>query len=415
MNPILTLSPVLKSWLLDSQLAPYIDAYADRLKAGGYAATTRRRHLSSLAHFAQWMSESRCTIAELDERVVCRLLDEYRCNCPEPVYRDWCQLNASCALLLRVLREQGVIAEPATKTGPIEAELCGFDDYMHRVRGLAEGTRQDRVRVVRCLLEAHFVDQPVVISRLQPADVRQFLASELERRGSAAHASAVTSALRAYLRYRATCGDQVGALVGVVASPAHWGLASLPRSLSDEEIARLLASFTPDLRSPRRGYAMVRCALDLGLRASEIAQLALADIDWQAGTLRLRHTKSRREDILPLPPATGEALAAYLRDERPTSANPAVFVRRLAPHDMPIGPDAVRRLIRDAYRRIGLTHGRSHALRHALARHLVESGCSIKEIADVLRHRSLNMALIYAKVDSHRLGAVALPWPGSAT
>jgi hypothetical protein len=110
MNPILTLSPVLKSWLLDSQLAPYIDAYADRLKAGGYAATTRRRHLSSLAHFAQWMSESRCTIAELDERVVCRLLDEYRCNCPEPVYRDWCQLNASCALLLRVLREQGVIA-----------------------------------------------------------------------------------------------------------------------------------------------------------------------------------------------------------------------------------------------------------------------------------------------------------------
>jgi hypothetical protein len=46
MDPILTLSPVLKSWLLDSQLAPYIDAYADRLKAGGYAATTRRRHLS---------------------------------------------------------------------------------------------------------------------------------------------------------------------------------------------------------------------------------------------------------------------------------------------------------------------------------------------------------------------------------
>ncbi len=100
MDPILTLSPVLKSWLLDSQLAPYIDAYADRLKAGGYAATTRRRHLSSLAHFAQWMSESRCTIAELDERVVCRLLDEYRCNYPEPVSPDRCQLNASCALLL---------------------------------------------------------------------------------------------------------------------------------------------------------------------------------------------------------------------------------------------------------------------------------------------------------------------------
>ncbi len=196
---------------------------------------------------------------------------------------------------------------------------------------------------------------------------------------------------------------------------AHWSLASLPRSLTDEEIERLLESFTPDLRSPRRGYAMVRCALDLGLRSSEIAKLALSDIDWQVGTVKLRRTKSRREDILPLPPTTGEAIAAYLRFERPVSANPAVFVRHRAPHDVPIGPDAVRKVIRVAYRRIGLTHGRSHALRHTLARHLVESGSSIKEVADVLRHRSLNTSLIYAKVDNRRLRAVALPWPGSAT
>jgi len=160
---------------------------------------------------------------------------------------------------------------------------------------------------------------------------------------------------------------------------------------------------------------MVRCALGLGLRSCEIAKLALADIDWPAGTLRLRCTKSRREDLLPLPPATGEAIADYLRFERPQSTNPAVFVRHMAPRDVPIGPDAVRRVIRDAYRRIGLTHGRTHALRHSLARHLVESGGSIKEVADVLRHRSLNTSLIYAKVDSRRLQAVALPWPGSAT
>ncbi len=101
----------------------------------------------------------------------------------------------------------------------------------------------------------------------------------------------MASALRAYLRYRTACGDRVGPLLGVIASPAHWSLASLPCSLSEEEIERLLASFTPDLPSPRRGYAMVRCALDLGMRASEIAKLALTDIDWQAGTLRLRHTK----------------------------------------------------------------------------------------------------------------------------
>jgi len=128
----------------------------------------------------------------------------------------------------------------------------------------------------------------------------------------------------------------------------------------------------------------------------------------------LRGTKSRREDILPLPVPTGEAIADYLRYERPRTAIPAVFVRRLAPHDKPIGSDAVQRLIRDAFRRSGLNHGRTHALRHTLARRLLEHGSSLKEVADILRHRSPDTSRIYAKLDTHALSAVALPWPGSA-
>jgi integrase len=192
-------------------------------------------------------------------------------------------------------------------------------------------------------------------------------------------------------------------------------LGSLPRSLTDDEAHRLLGSFTPDLPSYRRGYAMVRCALDLGLRSGEIAKLALSDIDWHTGTVTLRRTKSRREDVLPLPAATGQAIVDYLRFERPASENSAVFVRHIAPRDVPIGPDAVRRVIRDAYRRIGLMHSRTHALRHTVARRLLEHGSSLKEVADVLRHRSLNTSLIYAKLDNRRLLAVALPWPGSTS
>ncbi|EQD37866.1 phage-related integrase, partial [mine drainage metagenome] len=41
-------------------------------------------------------------------------------------------------------------------------------------------------------------------------------------------------------------------------------------------------------------------------------------------------------------------------------------------------------------------------------------GSSLKEVADVLRHRSLNTTLIYAKLDSRKLVEVALPWPGRA-
>jgi integrase len=55
----------------------------------------------------------------------------------------------------------------------------------------------------------------------------------------------------------------------------------------------------------------------MGLRASEIAKLTLADIDWASGTVRLRRTKSRRHDVLPLPAATGQAIAQYLRFHAP--------------------------------------------------------------------------------------------------
>ena len=60
--------------------------------------------------------------------------------------------------------------------------------------------------------------------------------------------------------------------------------------------------------------------------------------------------------------------------------------------------------IRDAFRRVGIPHGRAHALRHTVACRLVDQGGSIKEVADVLRHRSLNTSLIYAKLDNRSAG-----------
>ena len=159
---------------------------------------------------------------------------------------------------------------------------------------------------------------------------------------------------------------------------------------------------------------MVRLTLDLGLRGGEIARLELCDIDWRAGTLTLKRTKSARQDVLPLPAATGEALAEYLRHERPTSTIATVFVRHHAPHDQPVGVDAVRGAIGNALRSAGIPHGRSHSLRHTLACRLVNNGGSLKEVADVLRHRSLNTSLIYAKLDQQHLAEVALPWFGSA-
>ena len=111
---------------------------------------------------------------------------------------------------------------------------------------------------------------------------------------------------------------------------------------------------------------------------------------------------------------TGRAIADYLRLERPQTTSRAVFVRRIAPCGRPIGPDCVGKTIRQAYARAGLPYSGAHLLRHTMASRLLASGSSLKEVADVLRHRSLNTTLIYAKLDTRSLSTVALPWPGDS-
>jgi integrase len=224
----------------------------------------------------------------------------------------------------------------------------------------------------------------------------------------------MATSLRGYLRYRAFEGDRIEHLLPHIASPACWRLAPLPQTLSRAEVVQLLGAFPPELPSRLRSYAIVRCVVDLGLRSREVITLDLDDIDWAAGFLRIVKGKSRRVDVMPLPHATGNAIAAYLRSERPQTVNRRIFVRHVAPVDKPVGPDVVRRAVREAYQRCGLPYTRVHILRHTLASRLLNTGGTLKEVADVLRHRELNTTMIYAKVDIGRLSAVAMPWPGSA-
>ncbi len=294
-------------------------------------------------------------------------------------------------------------------------ELRRYDEHLCDVRGLAAGTRSHRCLILGRFLHQKFADRPLDIARLQPEDVRKFIADQLDVRRTPSNASNLASALRSYFRYRTTCGDQVGTLTAVITNPVHWRLASLPRALKPNEVDRLLQSFASVLRSPKRGYAIVRCALDMGLRAGEIAHLMISDIDWTTGTVTLRGTKSLRQDILPLPMETGQALADYLQHERPRISNPAIFVRCQGERDQPITSTAIQKVIKRACRRIGLMHYSAHSLRHTLACRLVENGSSLKEVADVLRHRSLNTTLIYAKLDTPKLSAVPLLWPGSGS
>jgi integrase len=404
------------NWLVEGPLAPYGEAYRQYLTDRGCAASTFGVCMGSVAHFAQWLGQRRMRVRRIDEAAVVEFLDEHlpHCGCAEPVQRDRRGSSAALGHLLVVLRAQGAIAAIAVSTKPIDDELRRYDEHMDHVRGLAPKTRSAALRIAGRLLSERFGGADIDISAIKAEHVRRFFAQQAKLYREPASAATVVAALRGYFRYRATLGDAVHGLIGALSYPASWRLASLPKTLTTEEVARLVDSLGQAGRSLRRADAIVRCALDLGLRSGEVAGLGLDDIDWRAGTITLRRTKSRREDMLPLPATTAEAIAAYLQLERPKTSNRAVFVRHVAPRDEPVGPDLVRKTIRQAYARAGLPYTRSHLLRHTMANRLLAGGSSLKEVADVLRHRSLNTTLIYAKLDSRNLCEVALPWPGSA-
>ena len=106
--------------------------------------------------------------------------------------------------------------EALTYSAYIKEELRRYDEHLRDVRGLSAGTRKDRLRIIGLLLEGKFKHREVVFTRMQPDDVRQFLATRLAQRQTFSNASQHAAALRSYLRYRATCGDLVAELAAVI-------------------------------------------------------------------------------------------------------------------------------------------------------------------------------------------------------
>jgi site-specific recombinase XerD len=117
-----------------------------------------------------------------------------------------------------------------------------------------------------------------------------------------------------------------------------------------------------------------------------------------------------------LPDDVGEAIATYLRSDRPRCSSRRVFLSHRAPIRGFAHTITVSSIVRRTLIRAGVDSARTgaHLLRHTLAVDLLRNGASLDEIGDVLGHRSPNTTALYAKVDLAALSTIALPWPGGA-
>lgn len=205
-------------------------------------------------------------------------------------------------------------------------------------------------------------------------------------------------------------------VTGRIGTPLRWAVPkvadmrgrAMPRALEPEAVAKLLASCDRRRVVGCRDYAIVLLLVRLGLRSVEVAAMKLDDIDWRAGEILVRG-KGGRHDRLPLPIDVGDALAGYLQ-RRPPGESRAVFVGMLSPGG-PLTRQAVGAIVSAACSRAGIPRTGAHRLRHTAATRMLQAGCSLAEIGQVLRHEQLRITAIYAKVDYAALRTLALPWP----
>lgn len=226
----------------------------------------------------------------------------------------------------------------------------------------------------------------------------------------------MATALRSFLRYARFQGDIVADLAVHVPAVAAGPATSLQKSLPSGQIEQILALCPQDTSVGRRDYAMLLLLARLGLRASEVVELTLDDIDWEAGSIRIRG-KCNRLDQLPLPKAVGAAIAKYLKHDRPRATNSRrVFLLAKAPLSGFKCASSVCVIANQALSRAGidLPHKGAHQFRHALACEMLRRGRSLGEIGEILRHRNPDTTAIYAKVDFARLRPLAFSWPGGA-
>jgi integrase/recombinase XerD len=302
-----------------------------------------------------------------------------------------------------------MVSYPESFPGLLEEYLT----FLQRHRGLREATlyshRRWGTRFLHHLAE-HLPDRD--LARLTVPIVDAFVLP-LARAVGRGTQWQVIQVVRGVLRHLHRTGRAVEDWSRFVQGPRRYRLASIPTTISLDEVRRLLTTIDGRSAMGRRDYAILLLLAVYGLRAREVVDLGVNDIDWRAGIIRVQRSKTSRPLVLPLTAAVGRALVAYLRRGRPCTEAREIFVcHRGAPRPFRKS-STVYRIVRRAFDRARIRSVRRgpHVLRHALATHLVQRGFALKVASDLLGHQHPDSTMPYTKLAIEDLRGVALEVP----
>ncbi|MDB3935728.1 site-specific integrase [Granulosicoccus sp.] len=398
----------------DCWLGKSIEQYVSWLAENKYSRSSVQRRIPVLMHFAEysWKQGAR-TAADLPA-----LVDAFVGNWIATRRRKGRTKDAkrSIAAVARVPVEQLLTLLIPEFDGhrrsrlelPFNDTAPGFIDYLNLERGLSKASIVVYTHNIR-RFEKYL--EKICLSDLQtltPAVLSAYITDCSQSLGKNAISGACTQ-LRVFLKFLYREDFQSTDLSSSVDCPRLYRLSSVPRSISWEDVQKLLDSVDQRSAVGKRDYAMLMLLVTYGLRAREVATMTLDDIDWTHERLSIPDRKAAHNTAFPLTEAVGEAIVEYLCHSRPESDERAVFLCAVAPFKA-VDYSVISVRTAHCLRKAGIAVSRagSHTLRHTCVRRLVNSKIPLKAIGDFIGHRSPKSTEIYTKIDIEGLREVAM-------
>ena len=410
-----------------SQRSALLVPFEEHLAKARYSVTSTQRYLAVAGHFLEYLRKRHVSIeAVLPSHVTMYLTRERRIfarrhqRAPVSISQWRSSHTVGVHQFLRcVLGQWPPSAAAHTTYEAFCQELSAeYTQWLHERRGLATETIYDLAAEAQRFLSWYGQrkgDEGLSAIAICDIDaylqVRAPLIRRISRKG-------VAQRLRCFLRFAHATGRTERDFAPSVMAPRLYALESIPSALRPQDIRAVVEATRNDHSAKGlRDYAILLLLATYGMRAGEITRLQLNDIDWRADRIFVRHTKTGSQSILPLMPAVGEALLAYLRRGRPKTDVREIFIRMRAPYR---GFESGSSLYTSTRRRLDAAgvqpDGKRgpHAFRHARAVSLLRDGTPMKIIGDVLGHRSASSTSVYLKLATADLRDVALDIPGLA-
>lgn len=227
---------------------------------------------------------------------------------------------------------------------------------------------------------------------LRRQEFRDFVAHLQNRGYEPASINRKLSAIRSFLRFIKNRGMKDVEDLARFRGPKR--ILRIPRILEEHEVTRLLDSPWRKGWLGLRDHALLELLYSTGIRLSECVGLARENVDFIGGVLRVMG-KGRRERIVPVGERALEALQEYLR-ERPKTETQALFINR---RGGPLSVRGVQKILIRRQRICGIARLISpHGLRHSFATHLLERGCDLRSLQEMLGHKSVVSTQRYTHV-----------------